>query len=311
MLRYDKYFIPKDLNEYFNLTEDIKDYRIVAGCTDTLPWAREGRAGDIYFKNIIDVSKIDDLNKFIIKKDKVILGSAITFQKLFLDNDIRQNIKILPQVAVWFADDQIREQATIGGNIVNASPAADGTPAFLTLNCNVNIVGRNNKENYQRNIKLEKFILGRNKVDLKNNEIISHFELDNIIDYCCSFEKVGHRRSLVISTVCVSCIIKIADDKKTFSDVRLAVGGVSEIPKRLLNTENFLIGKLINEENITKASIIDLDVINSRSRLEYRKEVLKNFIIRSIINSLKKSKISLNDNIINNFYLDKKESIYA
>ena len=105
MLRYDKYFIPKDLNEYFNLTEDIKDYRIVAGCTDTLPWAREGRAGDIYFKNIIDVSKIDDLNKFIIKKDKVILGSAITFQKLFLDNDIRQNVKILPQVAVWFADD--------------------------------------------------------------------------------------------------------------------------------------------------------------------------------------------------------------
>ena len=82
MLRYDKYFIPKDLNEYFNLTEDIKDYRIVAGCTDTLPWAREGRAGDIYFKNIIDVSKIDDLNKFIIKKDKVILGSAITLSHI-------------------------------------------------------------------------------------------------------------------------------------------------------------------------------------------------------------------------------------
>jgi CO/xanthine dehydrogenase FAD-binding subunit len=310
MLRYDKYYIPKDLNEYFNLAEDIKDYRIVAGCTDTLPWARDGRAGDVYIKNIIDITKIADLNRFIIKKDKVILGSAITFQKLFLDKDIRQNVKILPQVAVWFADDQIREQATIGGNIVNASPAADGTPVFLTLNCNVNIVGQKNKQNYQRNIKLEKFILGRNNVDLKNNEIISHFELDNIMDYCCSFEKVGHRRSLVISTVCVSCVVRIADDKKTFSDVRLAVGGVSEIPKRLLNTEKFLIGKLINEENIIKASILDLDVINSRSRIEYRKEVLKNFIIRSIINSLK-TKISLKENIINNFYLDKKESIYA
>lgn len=311
MLRYDNYFIPKNLDDYFNLTQSLNNYRIVAGCTDTLPWAREGRAGDVYIKNIIDVSKIDDLNIFKIDKDKIILGSAITFQKLFLDKIIRKDFKILPQVAVWFADDQIREQATIGGNIVNASPAADGTPAFLTLNCKVNIVGQDNKKKYQRNVKLENFILGRNKVDLKNNEILSHLEMDNIKDYNCSFEKVGHRRSLVISTVCVSCVIKISSDQKTFTDVRLAVAGVCEIPKRLTKAENFLIGKLINEDNIIKASILDIDIINSRTRVAYRKEVLKNFIIRSIINSLKKAKISLKENIINNFYSNKKENIHA
>ena len=62
------------------------------------------------------------------------------FQDIFLDKKIRKNLKILPQISVWFADDQIREQATLGGNIVNASPAADSTPALLSLNAKV-IIG--------------------------------------------------------------------------------------------------------------------------------------------------------------------------
>ena len=62
MLKYDNYYIPKTLKEYAKMCNGIGNYRIVAGCTDTMPWAREGRAGDVYFKNIIDVSKIKELN---------------------------------------------------------------------------------------------------------------------------------------------------------------------------------------------------------------------------------------------------------
>ena len=64
MLRYDNYFIPKSLDEYFNLLTEVKDYRIVAGCTDVLPWAREGRAGNVFIKNIIDITNIKELNIF-------------------------------------------------------------------------------------------------------------------------------------------------------------------------------------------------------------------------------------------------------
>lgn len=295
MLRYDNYFIPKSLAEYFDLLLEVKNYRIVAGCTDILPWAREGRAGDVHIENIIDITNIKELDLFDIQKDKITISATTTFQKLFTDSQIRKDIKILPQVSVWFADDQIREQATIGGNLVNASPAGDGAPAFLTLNANAIINGRKDKQIYERKVPLDKFILGRNKVDLQGNEILTAIEMDNTSGYGASFEKVGHRRSLVISTVCVSCVAKTDASGKIFEDIRIAVAGVREVPCRLSKTESFLKGKNINEDNILAASMLELDVINSRSRKEYRKEVLQNFIIRAIIKSVS-DRITIQEN---------------
>ena len=295
MLRYDNYFIPKNLAEYFDLLLEVKNYRIVAGCTDILPWAREGRAGDVHIENIIDITNIKELDLFVVKKEKITISATTTFQKLFTDLQIRKDIKILPQVAVWFADDQIREQATIGGNLVNASPAGDGAPAFLTLNASVIINGRKDKQIYERKVTLDKFILGRNKVDLQGNEILTAIEMDNTSGYGASFEKVGHRRSLVISTVCVSCVAKTDISGKIFEDIRIAVAGVREVPCRLSKTELFLKGKNINEDNILAASMLELDVINSRSRKEYRKEVLQNFIIRAIIKSVSE-RITIQEN---------------
>ncbi len=289
MLRYDNYFIPKTLKEYFDLTSKIKDCRIVAGCTDILPWAREGRGGDVFLKNVVDVSRIKELNVFKFGSKKVLLGAAINYQKLFLDKKIRKSLKVLPQVSVWFADDQIRELATIGGNIVNASPAGDGMPAFLTLNTKVTVASLKNKKIIKQKMPLEKFVKGRNKVALKNNDLLVDLEVENTDGYGACFEKVGHRRSLVISTVCVSSLVKL--NKNKFQDVRIAVGGVCEVPTRLTKTEKFLKGKSIDENNIYAASMLDLDVIQSRSRREYRKEVLQNFIIRSILKSLGKNNV--------------------
>ena len=289
MLRYDNYFIPKTLKEYFELTSKVKDCRIVAGCTDMLPWAREGRGGDVFFKNVVDVSRIKELNVFKFGSKKILLGAATNYQKLFLDKKIRKSLKVLPQVSVWFADDQIRELATIGGNIVNASPAGDGMPAFLTLNTKVTVASFKNKKIIKVKMPLEKFVKGRNRVALKKNDLLVDFEVENTDGYGACFEKVGHRRSLVISTVCVSSLVKL--NKNKFQDVRVAVGGVCEVPTRLTKTENFLKGKSIDENNIYAASKLDLDVIQSRSRREYRKEVLQNFIIRSILKSLGKTNI--------------------
>ena len=157
MLRYDNYFIPKTLKEYFELTSKVKDCRIVAGCTDILPWAREGRGGDVFLKNVVDVSRIKELNTFKFGSKKILMGAATNYQKLFLDKKIRKSLKVLPQVSVWFADDQIRELATIGGNIVKASPSGDGLPALLTLNTKVTVASFKNKKIVKAKMHLEKF----------------------------------------------------------------------------------------------------------------------------------------------------------
>ena len=309
MLRYDNYFIPKTLKEYFELTSKVKDCRIVAGCTDVLPWAREGRGGEVFLKNVVDVSRIKELNVFNFGTKKILLGAATNYQKLFLDKKIRKSLKVLPQVSVWFADDQIRELATLGGNIVNASPAGDGMPALLTLNTNVTIAKFKNKKIIKEKMPLEKFVRGRNKVALKNNDILVNFEVENTDGYGACFEKVGHRRSLVISTVCVSSLVKLNNNK--FQDIRVAVGGVCEVPTRLSKTEKFLKGKSTDENNIYAASTLDLNVIKSRSRREYRKEVLQNFIIRSILKSLGKNNVEETIQRFDNKVKSQMESTYV
>ena len=309
MLRYDNYFIPKTLKEYFELTSKVKDCRIVAGCTDVLPWAREGRGGEVFLKNVVDVSRIKELNVFNFGTKKILLGAATNYQKLFLDKKIRKSLKVLPQVSVWFADDQIRELATLGGNIVNASPAGDGMPALLTLNTNVTIAKFKNKKIIKEKMPLEKFVRGRNKVALKNNDILVNFEVENTDGYGACFEKVGHRRSLVISTVCVSSLVKLNNNK--FQDIRVAVGGVCEVPTRLSKTEKFLKGKSTDENNIYAASTLDLNVIKSRSRREYRKEVLQNFIIRSILKSLGKNNVEETIQSFDNKVKSQMESTYV
>lgn len=309
MLRYDNYFIPKTLKEYFELTSKVKDCRIVAGCTDILPWAREGRGGDVFLKNVIDVSRIKELNVFKFGTKKILLGAATNYQKLFLDKKIRKSLKVLPQVSVWFADDQIRELATIGGNIVNASPAGDGMPALLTLNAKVTVAKLKNKKIIKEKMPLEKFVKGRNKVALKNNDILVDFEVENTNGYGACFEKVGHRRSLVISTVCVSSLVKL--NKNKFQDIRVAVAGVCEVPTRLTKTEKFLKGKSIDENNIYAASKLDLNVIKSRSRREYRAEVLQNFIIRSILKAIGKNNIEEAIQTFDHKIKSKTEKVYA
>ena len=106
----------------------------MAGATDILPWAREGRAGDVHLPAMIDLSRVPELDGYTVKDGRIRLGANIVYQQFLTDEKLRALLPCMPYCAVWFADDQIRQQATLAGNLVNASPAADGTPPMLALN---------------------------------------------------------------------------------------------------------------------------------------------------------------------------------
>src|ERR1700739_356339 len=143
MLICDQYLTPASLDEAFAAMDaDRGRFRIVAGCTDTLPWAREGRAGDVQIPVLIDVSRTRELREWRVDGRRVRLGAATPIP-CFLENaTLAGALPCLTRCAVWFADDQIRAQATIGGNIVNASPAADAMPPLLAHNASVELAGR-------------------------------------------------------------------------------------------------------------------------------------------------------------------------
>ncbi len=107
-----------------------------------MPWAREGRAGDVEIPVLIDVAKIPELNERRVDGKRVRLGAATPIQRFLDDAALGSALPAMPRCAVWFADDQIRESATIGGNIVNASPAADGTPPLIAHDAVVELASR-------------------------------------------------------------------------------------------------------------------------------------------------------------------------
>ena len=286
MLICDDYLIPQTLAEAFAAMAAHRGRcRVVAGCTDTLPWAREGRAGDVHVPVLIDVSKIPELNERRIEAKRVRLGAATPMQRFLDDPALARALPAMPRCAVWFADDQIRAQATVGGNIVNASPAADATPCLLAHAAQVEIAS----ERGSRIMPLANFVVGPNRTALQDDELLVALECDALPEYGGSFEKVGHRRSLVISTVCLAALVRLDAGGRSFDDVRLTLAGICPVPVRLEEVERFLRGMPLEEEVLQRAAEMPVPLVASRTRQDYRRDVVRGFVLRGLINAAKRA----------------------
>jgi xanthine dehydrogenase FAD-binding subunit len=285
MLTCDEYKSAASLDEAFAAMKANRGgYRIVAGATDTLPWAREGRAGDVHIPVLIDVAKIPELCEVSVGDKRVRLGAATPIQRFLDDPALARALPAMPRCAVWFADDQIRAQATVGGNIVNASPAADATPCLFAHNAIVKLASAHGK----RTMPLQEFVIGPNKTALADGELLVALECDALPEYGGAFEKVGHRRSLVISLVCLAALLKLDRDGCKVEDARLAIAGIGPKPLRLTEVENFLRGPL-NAERLDAAADMPMSLVASRTRREYRRDVVRGFMLRGLINAAQRA----------------------
>lgn len=288
MLICDQYLTPTSLDEAFTaMAEHRGRHRIVAGATDTLPWAREGRAGDVEISVLIDVSKIPELNERRADGKRVRIGAATPIQRFLDDPALGAALPAMPRCAVWFADDQIRESATIGGNIVNASPAGDAIPPLIAHEAVVELASRREDKISLRRIPLLQFIIGPGKTALQSDELLVAIECDVLPGYGGSFEKVGHRRSLVISLVCLAAAVKLDSTGGKFEDVRLAIGGIGPVPTRLADVEAFLRDGPVSAERLERAADMPVALVASRTRQEYRREVVRGFMLRGLVDAVR------------------------
>ena len=286
MLTYDRYLTPASLEDAFDALERIPGARIVAGATDLLPWARQGRAGDVHLPALLDVTRIPQLNGVALQDGRLHLGAATPIAAFQNDELLQRQAPVLGCCAVWFADEQIREQATVGGNLVNASPAGDSQPALLAMNAAVTLARREGGQVAMRSLPLARFILGPGQTALQPGEILVDVAIDAVPGHGAAFEKVGHRRSLVISTVCLAALVKLDWARRRIEDARIAIGAVAPVPQRLPDVERVLQGQAPASELVRHAAGLVADRVASRSRQEYRREVLVNFVERALVAAL-------------------------
>ena len=285
MLTCDTYLMPRTLAEALEIWSTAPEgSRLVAGATDILPWAREGRAGDVHLPMMLDVTRVAELQGYSVTGDKVRLGANVVYQQFLEDAELIRLLPNLPYCAAWFADDQIRQQATLVGNVVNASPAGDGIPPVLTHDGTIELARLEGGEVRTRSMAIADFITGPGKTDLAPGEIATSVTLDAMPGYGGSFQKVGQRRSLVISAICCAGLVKT--DGQVFEDVRLALGGIGPRPIRLYETEKMLKGQPMTRELVARASVGMADLVASRSRIAYRRAVVGGFVEAAIEDAL-------------------------
>lgn len=278
------YYRPENINDAIT-TLSKEELTIAAGCTDLFPTTQEDSLGS----NILDISAIKSLKSITIEKEFRRIGSGVTWTDL--ENEELPNCyDMLKECSLQVGSRQIQNLGTIGGNLCNASPAADGVPCLLSLDASVELISTNGK----RILKLDDFIKGSRNTELKKNEILSAILIPEKAERGhSSFVKLGARKYLVISIAMVACKINLDGD--IISDIAISIGSCSAVARRLGELENTLIGKNVNSD-LTQ-DIYNFDYKNHISPINdirgtdaYRLEVAKVLVKNSIIDTINKFK---------------------
>lgn len=268
-------FVPKKVEELLPHI-DNENKRLQAGCTDIMVGIKVGK---LTKKPIIDINEIEEIKKIFEKDDKVYIGANVPISDIMENKIVNMNFPMLIDAIKTIGSIQIRNRATLAGNVQNASPSGDGTLALTAYDCTLILKSKNG----EREVSIKDFIKGVGRTDLKNDEFIEYIVLDKkYSSYKGYFEKVGLRNSMIISVTSMAVIYK--EKNNVVEDIKIVYGAVATKVLEIIKAEEYLIGKQLNKENLLKAGEIIEDTVTPiddvRASLKYRKEVCKNLIMR-------------------------------
>lgn len=272
---------PESLNEALDILSG-GGWTVLSGGTDIFPLVTEaqawGRSGP---ERILDISAVGALTGIETSEKETRIGARATWTDV-IEADLPCYFSALKAAGREVGGMQIQNRGTIAGNICNASPAADGVPALLALEAELEIAGRNSI----RRLAIPEFILGNRRTALGEGELVTAICIQKRSPAArSSFQKLGARRYLVISIAMVAIVLDV-DDSGKINHARVAVGSCSEVAQRLPTLEAALIGGLINDELgmfITSDALSPLSPIGDiRADANYRMTAAHNLIRRAL-----------------------------
>jgi carbon-monoxide dehydrogenase medium subunit len=282
---WHRYFTPNELGEALSLLQQYgASARIVAGGTDLVLDFNSDRCPPV--EALLDISNITELKQITLENDLVHIGSAVTFSQILKSDLLLSYAPLLVDAVRTIAGPQIRNIATIGGNVVNASPAADTIPPLLVLDTVVSIA---RPREMVRRISLDKFLLGNRKVDLQSDEIVTG--IDFPLPHPSAryyFRKVQPRQSMAIAILSLALLLQVQDNR--IADARIALGSVAPTAVRVKSIEqglrNLPITSVTEPALYTRVKEDIAPISDFRASLTYRLEVAEQLLQESITSLL-------------------------
>lgn len=238
----NEYFRPTNIEALFDVLAQ-KEWKVLAGGTDYYP----AKVGKPLRDNLLDITAIDEFRKINETEQHWRIGATATWTDL-IRCELPSEFDGLKAAAKEVGGAQIQNSGTIGGNICNASPAADGVAALLALDAIIEVRSADDIQH----IPIQDFVLGNRKTRLNADQIVSAILIPKIAAVTLSgrFLKLGSRKYLVISLVMASAVLGF-DETGKVTHARVTVGACSETAQRLVKLEAYLMGTRLEEDVIS------------------------------------------------------------
>jgi Aerobic-type carbon monoxide dehydrogenase, middle subunit CoxM/CutM homologs len=256
------YFEAESISEATALLAENPNLKVIAGGTDVLIKMHGGQIKGVELLSLRKIKGLDSIRKS--EDGTIVIGPMATFSQIFNDPIIRESIPILTEAAISMGGPQIRNVATIGGNICNGATSADSASSLFALNTRLKLENHNG----ERIVPIREFYLGPGKVDLKPDEILTEILIspDDYKGFGGHYIKFAMRQAMDIATLGVAVLCKLHDG--ALSEVRIGLGVAGPTPLRCDEAEEYSKGKMVSKE--TLAEIGKLAVKSTKARTSWR-----------------------------------------
>ena len=278
MSRVD-YIRPQNLPEALAfLGENAPDTTILAGGTDVMV---DMRSGELKRPFLLDVGRLAELRQIEMDEGKLTIGAAVTITEIGKSEIIERHAPALRIAADKFASRQVRNIATIGGNVAHCSPCGDTIPPLLIHDAAAVVVSPAG----QRNVPIEEMAGGPYHCTLRPNELITHFILKPKPEKVgfADFQKIGRRQELAIARMSMAAMIGRESDR-SISFIRFALGSCTPTPHRFRDIETYLFGKIPDETMLWQAGQIlsegMLEITGRRPSAIYKEPAIQGLFMR-------------------------------
>jgi CO/xanthine dehydrogenase FAD-binding subunit len=273
---WNDYFICESIQEALYLLHRYNgEARIIAGGTDLIIQMENS---DDHVPALIDISRIRDLQEITPRDDRIFIGAAVTFRQIINSGLILRFAPHLVAASRTIAGRQIRNVATVVGNIVNASPSADSAPVLYTLDARVHFI---DEQKAEQEIPITQFMRGVKTTSLPQCGLVTaiSFPIRDSGWHTC-FRKLGLRRSMAISVVNAS--VALLENGGIIRDARIAFGAVAPTPVRSPAAEHALIGLPLEKAacseapRLARSTVLPID--DFRASAIYRMQMVENVL---------------------------------
>ena len=250
----------KSVDDAVRLLQEYPQAQVIAGGSDVLVQMREGKCAGA---ELVSIYGLDELRGVTIEEDGTIrIGSLTSFSHITKDPIIQKYINVLGEAVDTVGGPQIRNIGTIGGNTCNGVTSADSASTLFAWDAVIELTGPDGI----RRIPIKAFYIKAGKVDLRPGEIQTAILIprEAYEGYEGHYIKYAMRNAMDIATLGCSVNVKLSEDKKTFTDIRIAYGVAGPVPMRAVHAEAAGRGLKVTEENIGKIGDTVLEDVTPR-----------------------------------------------